>query len=221
MRQPTSSIDVPVATPNRPVQFSLRGLLMAVAGVACVLSGFSMHGVFGASSVTLALGLLLVVRGRQTKTRWITCAGLGLVFPSLLILGVMQVFGIGPIFSRGSWPDECRRMAEIGGADRADSKVVGLGGFLDSAHAWRLSLDPVGLDAIAAKFELHPLPAGNAPSSFWEAFPRWWRPSHEQDCRYLSTLDFPAQSRGEDGYHYFAMYDPRNEWLYVWHKFNF
>ena len=214
-----------VAAPNDGVQFSVRDLLIAVAGVACVLSAFSMYGAFGASLIVAVFGVLLVVSGRRAHKRWVTFAGFALVVPSLCALAVMLagwlLFDIGPIYSQVAWPHELQRMAKIGNAGAANAKVAGLGSFLDSEHVWRLSLSADELNTVTAEFGLLPVSADSVPPSFWQAFPRSWRPAHEQESRYFSTPNFPAQSRGPDGDHYFTMYDPGSEWMYVWHKFNF
>ena len=43
----------------------------------------------------------------------------------------------------------------------------------------------------------------------------------KKNNQYLSTPNFPGDSRGPDGYHFFAIYDPESQRLYVWHKDNF
>ena len=48
------------------MQFSMRELLMGVAGVAGVFAAYSTFGVPEASALGLALGVGLAVRGRRT-----------------------------------------------------------------------------------------------------------------------------------------------------------
>ena len=225
MRQTTPTIDVSVAAPNQTIQFSIRELLIAVAAVACILSGFTMYGVFGASSITLVVGALLIVGGCRAKRTWITRTGIALSVPSLCTSGLMMagwlLLGIGPIYSDAAFPYELKNMVEIANARTADAKVAGLGSFIDTEHVWRLSLSPHQLDRVVAEYGPVTVLPENVPQSFWRAFPRWWRPTRNVNCRYFSTPSFPAQSRGPDGDHCFTMYDSQNQQFYVWYKFNF
>jgi len=225
IRQTTPTVDVSVATANHAVRFSIREFLIAIAGVACILGGFTMYGLFGASSIALIIGVLLIVRGRRAKKTWITRTGIAVSILSFCTLGVMMagwlLFGIGPIYSPAAYQLEFTRMSEVADADTSDAKISGLGSFIDTEHVWRLTLSSDQIDRVIADYGLTPVRAENVPQSFWRAFPGWWRPTHNKYSRYLSTPNFPAQSRGPDGDHCFTMFDPKNERFYVWYKFNF
>ena len=130
-------------------------------------------------------------------------------------------FDVGPIYSQASFPDELKGMARVTNAELSDVKVAGLGSFIDSEHVWRLSLPPSEPKIIVANHRLSAVTAGNVPGEFWQVFPLQWGPSHDARNMFYSTPGFPSQSRGPDGEYYFMMYDSQNQWLYVWHKFNF
>lgn len=225
MRQTTPTIDATVAATERAFRFSTRELLIAISAVASILGGFTMYGLFCASMIALIFGALLTLRGRRTKRSWITRTGIALAVLSCctsgLLLAAWLMFGIGPIYSAASFPDEFKKMAEVANADVNDAKVSGLGSFIDNEHVWRLTLSSDQLDRVVADYGLVDVPVNSVPQSFWRAFPRSWRPSHDEGCRYFSTPGFPATSRGPDGDHCFGMYDSMNSQLYVWHKFNF
>lgn len=124
------------------MQFSIRELLIAVAGFACILGTFSMYGTWGASVLGFAGGVILVVRGRRSARSGILCTGVVLSIGSSCVLSVMLagwlVFGIGPIYSRAAWPFELKRMVEIGSIDSGDAKVECLGSFIDAEYPGRL-----------------------------------------------------------------------------------
>jgi hypothetical protein len=119
--------------------------------------------------------------------------------------------GGGPIFLSANYPDGCERMIEAGNVDTADAKVYGLGGVLDREYVWRLTVSSGGLDRVISEFELSEVSRDLVPRSFWGVFPFWWRPAHSTNCRYLSTPNFPAASRGDDGEHFFTMYEPESQ----------
>jgi hypothetical protein len=225
MRETPSTNDVSVAGPNWVVRFSIRGLLIAVAAVACILGGFTMYGLVGASTIALTIGTLLVVGARRAKRGWMTRTGIAVSVPPVCILCLVMagwlLFGIGPIYTASAHPHEFTRMVETANADTSDAKISGLGSFIDTEHVWRIALTSDQLERVIADYGLVAVPADNVPKSFWRAFPRWWRPKRNNNSRYLSTPNFPAHSRGPDGDHCFAMYDPQSQRFYVWYKFNF
>lgn len=112
-------------------------------------------------------------------------------------------------------------MVEVGGGDAGDVSVQCLGGFIDSKYVWRVPLAPGTVSAVAARFELSPIPAGDVPQWFPKLFPIWWRPDTELDAKFFSTPDFPFDHRGPDGGHMLVMLDPATNQLYVYCKDNF
>jgi hypothetical protein len=199
--------------------------MTAFAAVAVILSGFTMGGLYAAATIALAIGVLLIARSRRTNGRSLFWTGIALSVPSFCMLGLMTagwlLFGIGPIYSAPNYPVEFVRMADIANADTSNAKVHGLGSFIDTEHVWRLTVSSEQLDRVIAEFGLVEVASSNVPNAFWGAFPRWWRPTHRASSRYLSTVGFPADSRGPDGDHCLTMYDSQNQQLYAWYKFNF
>lgn len=216
---------MPAEIQKSVVRFSIRELLFVVAGISCTLGGWSLYGILGASTITLILGALLAVNGRRATKPWHTRLGVVLAILSFCVLclafAIGTLFGVGPIYTRAAWPREFRQMALAANSNPGDVKIEGLGSFIDSAYAWRISVSPDRLQPILSNYSLKSIAAESVPSSFWRAFPLRWRPSQNANSRYYSTLNFPARSRGNDGEHYFVMYDSRDERLYVWYKYNF
>ena len=128
------------------IRFSIRDLLLATAVIACVLGGFTMYGFFGASSIALTCGALLVVFGRKRKKPLLVRLGTALAIPSFCIWGAMMagwmMFGLGPIYSVQAFPAELKDMAAICNADISAARVEVLGSFIDSQYAWELPLSP-------------------------------------------------------------------------------
>jgi hypothetical protein len=131
------------------------------------------------------------------------------------------LFDVGPTYSDAVSPHEFKRMAELASADTTSAKIAGLGSFLDREYVWRLSASDDQFDRIVKEYGLVTMAPQDVPGSFWQAFPRLWAPSPTVNSSYFATPGFPADARGDDGEHYFAMYDSQNERLYVWCKFNF
>jgi hypothetical protein len=137
------------------------------------------------------------------------------------MMGLASLLNIGPVYLRGDWPYGLERMVEIGQVKAKDIELYGLGRFIDSEYVWQIKVSSHGLDTIADELGLATVPPSSVPSEFWQAFPTRWGPEPRQASQYFSTPSFPATSRGEDGDHLFAAYDPRTEILYVWCKSNF
>ncbi|NLS96396.1 MAG: hypothetical protein GXX96_30025 [Planctomycetaceae bacterium] len=215
-----------VIAAKRGFQFSLRDLMILIAAVACVFGGFSIYGVTGVSVVMLVLGCCFIRRGDLASQPWMFSSGVALtgfsIVVLLLLLAGWLFLGIGPILPRNAWPCELWRMAKIAGGGTADVRAAQSGrGLLDHEYAWRLSIAPDKLGTIIAEYGMTSVRTEDVPAAFRRQFPPWWRPWHRRGNRYLSTPDFPGDSRGPDGYHFLAMYDRDRERLYVWHKDNF
>lgn len=207
------------------MRFSVRELLAAFGGVSCILASFACYGLLGASPIALASGVVLIKSGRRSKRHWIANVGVVLSF-LFFVTTVFSIVGwvfldIGPIYSQDSFPDELKEWARITNAELADVKVAGLGSFIDSEHVWRMSVPPAELQTVVANYGLTSISASKVPSSFWRVFPWRWGPSRDAHKEFYSTPGFPADSRGPDGEYHFVMYDSSNQWLFVWHKFNF
>ncbi|MBM4004746.1 MAG: hypothetical protein FJ295_15920 [Planctomycetes bacterium] len=214
-----------IPAPPRAVRFSISELLISIAAVSCVLSGFSIYGLLGASLVSLFFGVLLIIRGRRRGRPWTTGTGIIISVLSFCAVGVVMggwlFFGIGPIHSAASHPLEFKKMVQIADADTSDVKIYAHGEFIDREYVWRLTLTSDQLDRVIADCGMVAIPTDSVPQTFWWAFPRNWRPTPNEQSLFFATPGFPALSRGPDGDYYFAMYDRRTKRLYVWCKSNF
>lgn len=210
---------------GRSLRFTTGELLLAVGAVGATLSGFYSAGVFGGALVGLATGVALIVRGHRTARTWLTVGGYTLAALSACTAGATLaawlLLGIGPVYSAEDWPHGYTQMAEVAAVDPARGRVACIGSFIDSEYAWRLPVPPDALPAIVADLGLKPVPAQKVPPAFRQAFPSWWRPKRDPRCRYFATPGFPAGGRGPDGEHYFLMFHPGQNCIYVWHKSNF
>jgi hypothetical protein len=225
MSSSATPADATPAKSSDALRFSLRDMFIAFAAVSCFLGGYVAFGYLGASVVAATSGLALMIRGRRSANKWVGRAGAYLFLPSfpicVMLLVARILFGIGPMYTPGGWPNGLESMAKTAGADTSDIKAACLGRFIDAEYAWRMQMPPNRLEAVALEFQLSDVAAGGVPADFWKAFPFWWRPVRSGTNRYLSTAGFPAPNRGPDGEHYFALYDAPNEMLYVWCKSNF
>jgi len=208
-------------------QFSVRQLVITFAGIGCVLGVYRVFGVSAASLVVFLIGLGLLRFGPREQV-FFRCIGCVLATISgiclLALLIGWSVLGIGPVYSESAWPAELSEMADRADVDKRNVKVSRLGGFLDREQVWRLSVAADRLDdtlSQLSEFKVEPVPSSDVPPEFWTQFPRWWRPVRRHDSLFFSSPEFPANLRGEDGYHYFVMYDPHGARLYVWFKSNF
>jgi hypothetical protein len=210
---------------NRAVRFSLRDLLIAVAGLSIFLTSLLEIGTLTASSVAAAIGVYIFLRGRRSRNRWALGAGALLFMASFAICGFILALRIlfeeGPIYSASQWPHDLERMVKIAGVSPSDVKADCIYSFFDSEYVWRLRITPSKLDEVTSEFQLCEIGTSKVPRQFLRAFPIWWRPGRGESDRYLSTPDFPVRGRGPDGDHYFAMYDVHNQFLYVWYKLGF
>ncbi len=184
-----------------------------------------MFAVLAVCAMVVLCGAWLSFRSQRAKKKGLFWTGIVVsslaVCVTLLRLAAWLMFGIGPIYSSDSWPHSFKDMIEVAQADTAEARITGLGEFIDSAYVWRLTVSPEQVDRIVAEYQLEEVAPENVPGTFWSVFPFLWRPEHSVGSRYYATSGFPAEGRGPDGEYWFAMYDSKNEVLYVWYKFNF
>ena len=211
--------------PDIPIRFSVREFLIAIAGFALILGGFTSFGMFGACCAALVVGTLFMFCGRKTNRNWMLWSGFAIILPAICTLGCLLagwlVFGTGPVLFAARHPTGFTQMVRVADTNTQESKIFCLGKFLDSEHVWRLKLEPEGLDLLISHYGLVPVTSDHVPPDFGRLFPHWWQPQQNKQSRYLATPSFPAGSRGPDGDHCFTMYDSQDRYLYVWHKSNF
>jgi len=185
-------------------------IAIAVAAIAVALSllavGYLKHGLWlavvgGAGTVALALWFCPVNRRYQY----------GL---SVLFLGLLT----GSFFDWPAWRDQTPPELESSlGSGRFHR--YRLSGFLDSEELWRVDAPSGAIEGFAGKLGMAPTTA--APDVFWHLPPYYWPRRLPVGGRLYTTPNFPADSRGPDGNHYFMLLDPNRRQAFVWAKINF
>jgi hypothetical protein len=189
---PTTSEQPADASP-RSFRFSIRELLLAVTGIGGLLWGFTQYGALGGFSVATALGFLLVVFGQDSANPRVARIGWFVLIPSFCLMGAifsMQLlFGIGQIYSPDNWPHELSRMAEVGNVTSTDAKVYGLGRYIDSEFAWRITISSDNLPNVINEFGFVKVPPKSVPKEFWRVFPNSWRPKNLESSQYWAIYE--------------------------------
>lgn len=201
-------------------RFSVLEFLALVGLIAGVFGAHSLFGLIGAFAVGVVLGTLMVCHGRDTKRTWLVVAGLAALFFAFT-LPFAFIGSYGPILDRSNFPFQLAQMIEVSGEDSDDVKVFDLGSYVDSEYTWRLKVSDAELARVLEEYKMTSVPAAEIPAEFFEIFPRSWRPPDNSACHGYSTVDFPVLSRGPETDHFFGVYDPETDYLYVWCKSNF
>jgi hypothetical protein len=205
--------------------YSSRDLFLGVALVGVLLGVFSTFGLFFAAPLALAVSIALFYYGHRQKRRPYIWAARLLMLPSACLTGVvvfaMFMFGAGPVYSRSDWPDSIYYIARVAENDTSNVKMSSLGRFIDEEYVWRQPFISSKLPDLADKFQLTEIPPQDVSPEFFEVFPYLWRPSFGPNCTFYATQGFDTVSRGNDGEHYYIMFDPDTQMLYVWYKDNF
>jgi len=91
---------------------------------------------------------------------------------------------------------------------------------VDREYLWRIS-DRNG-DLLSKILNNLNLPQFQTmPKEFWEMSPYYWPKSKPADSFIFKSINFDAQTRGDDGSHYLILYDTNKNTLFVWYKANF
>src|SRR5690606_2982239 len=93
--------------------------------------------------------------------------------------------------------------------------------FLDSEWLCQASLSKQDLLSVVDKLKMQPLPLEKLGDEFLQMPPYWWRPVVLHDVLVYSTVHFPQEERGSDGWHCLAAWNPADEVLHMWIKDNF
>jgi hypothetical protein len=191
----------PTGLPYAMMQQGLSGSLIVGVCAALVIV------------VTVALsprfGRVREVLGRHRRQS-VVVAG---VWASLLAVGLLWHIDLHP-FPRTAPPHlPERQVLERGG------RFYRAGGFIDQTYLWRASVEPGGVQAVAASLGAAEVEA--IPPEFF-SYPPYWSPKKAAPSfRAFASPDFPVRGRGLDGRHYFLVYDPDAETLYAWVLDNF
>lgn len=220
------------ATPRSEVSmgYSLAELLAAFVFVSLLLGLWVGRDSWLAACIALVVGITLARRDWLGTTALRRRAGWGVSLFALSWLALLAVayflFGVGPVVLKSQWPLGLQEMVDETQASYWDVNAYCHSDFLDSEHVWRIKLPSESLEAALNSMAYEEgyearLTQASIPIQFRELFPWRWRPSLRGDRRFYTTAEFPAASRGDDGVHCFAMFDPDAEQFYVWYKYNF
>ena len=94
-----------------------------------------------------------------------------------------------------------------------------LGGWFDHQWLWRIDAHPDDISRIVARLDLKQ--TDEIPDAFWRMPPHYWPRSRGENIEAFQSARFIAESRGQDGCHFFMLYDRTQGRAYVWFKDNF
>ncbi len=103
----------------------------------------------------------------------------------------------------------------------SDSRYYCLGRFIDTEWLWQARMSRADVDRLAKMEGLQPLRQDKIGRAFFHMPPYWWRPVITEQTRVLSTPGFPMAGRGNDGDHWLAAWNPDDQVIHIWVKFNF
>ncbi|QDT67674.1 hypothetical protein MalM25_05750 [Planctomycetes bacterium MalM25] len=169
------------------------------------------------------------------KPRFKTRTLLAIVTTICVLLGTLhwlverfsyRLTGTGEIYASEGWPYSLKVLTKQLGQENAKRpRVYSIGArdfFLDEEYLWRLDIKPDQLELVIDELDLESidweLPT---PEMFERRQPTWWRSDTDEDAQMFISSFFSLHDRGNDGEHFFAVYNKESGALRVWHKSNF
>ena len=145
---------------------------------------------------------------------------------ALKALVVLVVLGGGVVYSRyvdvpslnRGVPERLKWHIKDLDGKFSQSRYYFIQSFIDSEYLWQARVVPQKIDEIMTALELSK--TSEIPAEFYIKPPKWW-PAPAAEVIAYSSRNFPSRTRGGDGWHAFAVYDPQDERLSVWIKDNF
>lgn len=134
-----------------------------------------------------------------------------------IVVGVLVaggLFGLSRFFDFPAIPDR-----KSSGFEGLRFYSYGLGGFIDTQYLWRVDGDREAIESLMTRLKLQKTDA--IPDEFWRVRPYYWPKKDFNGSEAYRSPSFSASSRGRDGRHFFAVYDPDKNRAYVWLKDNF
>lgn len=133
----------------------------------------------------------------------------------LLFLRVF--FGIGPVWSRDSWPEELiafeSALPESDSDKLANIQVYCLQDLIDTHHVWRFDIQDEDYDSLKRGFKTTNL-ATLDDRVFWsKPRVRWWDPDPNAVAEYVEWFGFPCEV--------VTMYDKQKKVLYGYSQNDF
>lgn len=102
-----------------------------------------------------------------------------------------------------------------------DPRYYRLGSFIDSEWLWQARVSDKDLHTVSDRLDMHPITLNQIGDEFLRMPPYWWRPVISDRIQVFATTNFPMQSRGSDGLHLLATWNPEDQILHMWIKDNF
>lgn len=101
---------------------------------------------------------------------------------------------------------------------RQQGQFYQLPSFLDKEGLWRVQMNQSQLQSVLSKLDLEPISASQFPKQFNGMPPYWWRPQHNPTTQYFSTGEFFVEQERSGGFHAIALWNPGDQYLYLWYR---
>jgi hypothetical protein len=133
------------------------------------------------------------------------------------ILLLRMLFGVGPVWSRSSWPEELHAfenaMSKSDDAKLGNIEVYCLQDWIDTHHVWRFDISRQAYDSLKQGFNTTSL-ATLDDRYFWsKPRVRWWDPDPKADAEYVEWFGFSSEV--------VTMYDKKSGVLYGYSQNDF
>lgn len=103
----------------------------------------------------------------------------------------------------------------------SNSRYYCLSRFIDTEWLWQARMSGADVDRLAKMEGMRPLKRERIGRAFYHMPPYWWHPVVTDSTKVLSTPGFPMNDRGQDGDHWLATWNPDDQVIHIWVKFNF
>lgn len=104
---------------------------------------------------------------------------------------------------------------------RQRGRYYQLPSFLDKEGLWQVQVSDEELKTITTELSLVTASKQDVPPEFNGMPPYWWRPVHQNSTQYFATPDFSETTKGTDGFHAIALWNPGDQLFYLWYNDNF
>ena len=165
-------------------------------------------------------GMLERVRralARMKNRRTAAVAGAAVV--CLLVVGAARYKDF-PMLHKGM-PETLQYSLNDVNLPASDSRYYCIERFIDTQWLWQARLSEQDVERLAKTLDMHPISVKEIGSAYRRMPPYWWRPVISERVRVLSTAGFPMDSRGPDGWHALATWNPQDKVLHMWRRDNF
>ena len=99
-----------------------------------------------------------------------------------------------------------------------EGRFYQLPSFMDKEGLWQVNLSQAQLNRVVEQLGLRSIAKSQLPSGFNGMPPYWWRPLHNSTTQYFSTHDVPFDPTISGGFQAIAVWNPGDQYLYLWYK---